>query len=86
MLTLIANHDPWLNRHPNLADKEAINKKCIKKALILFAPPKPTSQSSHHHCYPISPLRMNVGLTQKLDMGSWMQKVSFPTYFLGQHH
>jgi len=77
MLTPITNRDPWLNQHPNLADKEAINERRIKKALILFAPPKPTLQSPHHHYHPISPLRMNVGFTQKLDMGRWMQEVSF---------
>jgi hypothetical protein len=82
MLTPIANHDPWLNQYPNLAEKEAINERHIQKALILFAPPKPTSQSPHHGYHPISPLRMNVGLTQKLDMGRWMQEVSFPTCFL----
>jgi hypothetical protein len=82
-LTPIANRDPWLNQHPNLANKETINERHIKQALILFAPPKPTLQSSHHGHHPISPLRMNVSLTEKLDMGRWMQDVSLSPHFLG---
>ena len=81
ILTPIANRDPWLAQHPNLADKQKINERRIKKVLILFAPLKPTSQLPHHRGHPISPLRMNVGLTQRLDMGRWMQHASILPVF-----
>ena len=74
--TPLADSNAALALLPTLESKELANEARIKQVLILYAPPKPPSQTPHHDDHPVSGLEINVGLIDGMDMGRWKQTVS----------